>query len=137
MYMSPDDILDIYIFRCEGRVMEANIEVQTYLPLTEVTYFILLSISPGRKHGYAIMKDVEQLSEGRVMLSTGTLYGAIKRLLDLGWIERADDPQPTNNNRERKVYALTDLGARVLKAEIARLNALVVAAQVRSLGESG
>ena len=116
--------------------MEANIEVQTNLPLTEVTYFILLSISPGRKHGYAIMKDVEQLSEGRVMLSTGTLYGAIKRLLDLGWIERADDPQPANNNRERKVYALTDLGARVLKAEIARLNALVVAAQVRSLGES-
>ena len=82
------------------------------------------------------MKDVEQLSQGRVVLSTGTLYGAIKRLLDLGWIERADDPKPSNGRRERKVYTLTDIGARVLSAEVRRMNDLVVAAQLRSVGES-
>ena len=91
--------------------MNETVEVGTHLPLTEVTYFILLSLSSGRRHGYAIMKDVEQLSQGRVVLSTGTLYGAIKRLLDLGWIERADDPKPSNGRRERKVYTLTDIGS--------------------------
>lgn len=110
-------------------------EVQPFLPLTEATYFILLSISPRSKHGYAIMKDVEQLSQGRVVLSTGTLYGAIKRLLDLGWIERTDDPKPNNNKRGRKVYTLTDVGTRVLKAEVTRLNDLVIAAQMRSVRE--
>jgi DNA-binding PadR family transcriptional regulator len=71
-----------------------------------------------------------------VVLSTGTLYGAIKRLLDHGWIERTDDPQPHNGNRPRKVYALTELGARVLEAEIKRLKDLVIAARICTAGES-
>ena len=116
--------------------MSEPIEVRTLLPLTEVTYLILLSISPGRKHGYAIMKDVRHLSRGRVDLSTGTLYGALKRLLDSGWIVRTDDPAPDNGLRKRKVYVLTELGARVLQAEVERLKGLVVAAQMRSVGES-
>ena len=116
--------------------MSKLISVSTFLPLTEVTYFILLSISPGRKHGYAIMKDVRHLSQGRVVLSTGTLYGAIRRLLENGWIERTDDPEPNNGRRQRKVYALTDLGSRVLDAELRRLNTLIAAAQMRSVGES-
>lgn len=116
--------------------MNDRMDVHSQLPLTEVTYFILLSLSPGCKHGYGIMKDVEQLSQGRVLLSTGTLYGAIKRLLDLGWIERTLDPEPNNGNRERKVYALTDPGALVLNAEVNRLSDLVMAAQMRSVGES-
>lgn len=116
--------------------MDKSIEVQAHLPLTEVTYFILLSISPGSKHGYAIMKDVERLSQGRVILSTGTLYGAIKRLLDFGWIARTADPNPNHNRRERKVYALTDFGSSVLKAEVRRLSDLVIAAEMRSIGES-
>ena len=112
--------------------MDHTIDLQSCLPLTEATYFILLSLYPGRKHGYAIMKDVRQLSQERVVLSTGTLYGAIKRLLENGWIERADDLQPGNGKRERKVYALTDLGERLLQAEVQRLNTLVMAAQVQS-----
>jgi DNA-binding PadR family transcriptional regulator len=116
--------------------MENSFEEQSHLPLTEVTYFILLSISPGSKHGYAIMKDVEQLSQGRVILSTGTLYGAIKRLLDFGWIVRTADPNPNHDKRERKVYALTDFGSRVLNAEVRRLSDLVIAAEMRFIGES-
>ena len=102
------------------------------LPLREPTFFILLSLSPGPKHGYAILKEVESLSEGRVLLSTGTLYGAIKRLLDDGWIRRVDDPLPNGTDRERKAYALTEQGRRVLNAEIERLRKLVNVAQMQA-----
>ena len=95
------------------------------LPLREPTFLILLSLSPGPKHGYAILKEVESLSEGRVKLSTGTLYGAIERLLDQGWIRRVEDPVPNGTNRPRKSYDLTELGRSVLNAEINRLRKLV------------
>jgi DNA-binding PadR family transcriptional regulator len=106
-------------------------DILSRLPLREPTFFILLSLSPGPKHGYAILKEVESLSEGRVKLSTGTLYGAIKRLLDRGWICRVDDPIPNSTDRERKAYDLTELGRRVLNAEIARLHKLVSIAQIQ------
>lgn len=101
------------------------------LPLTETTLLILLSLAPGPRHGYAIMKDVTALSESRVTLSTGTLYGALKRLLEQAWIERGDDPAAPDTARERKAYQLTDLGRRTLNAELARLQKLVTAARRR------
>ncbi|MBE2200539.1 MAG: PadR family transcriptional regulator [Anaerolinea sp.] len=107
---------------------------QERLPLTETTLFILLGLSPGPKHGYAIMKEVEALSDGRITLSTGTLYGALKRLLDGGWIERVDDTAPGDNGRERKAYRLTELGQRIVSAEIARLQRVVATAQQRQVG---
>lgn len=107
----------------------------TEAPLTETTYFILLSLSPKPKHGYAIMKDVQILSEDRVILSTGTLYGALKRLLELGWIVRLDDADPKGNTRDRKVYKLSQHGQRVLEEEISRLNKLLVAAGQRLVEE--
>jgi DNA-binding PadR family transcriptional regulator len=106
-------------------------ELRGLVPLSESTLFILLSLAPAPKHGYAIMKDTRRLSEGRVVLSTGTLYGALKRLLDLGWIERVTDTD-ANGNRERKAYALTRQGRRVLEAEVARLQELVSIAQRRT-----
>ena len=69
-----------------GRTMEITTEIQSNLPLTETTLYILLSLAPGPRHGYAIMKDVRALSHNRVELSTGTLYSALKRLLDQNWI---------------------------------------------------
>jgi DNA-binding PadR family transcriptional regulator len=106
--------------------------VQDQLPLTESTFFIVLSLAPAPKHGYAIMKEVEALSDGRVLLSTGTLYGALKRMLEAGWIERVADPEPDGNGRERKAYRLTRLGRRVLDAETARLRKLAGMAELRS-----
>lgn len=97
-------------------------------PLSESTYFILLSLSRRPRHGYAIMKDVRKLSENRVVLSTGTLYGALKRLLDHGWIIRTDDPDPTDDARDRKVYRLSKHGQRALNREIARLRELLLVA---------
>ncbi|MDH5605379.1 MAG: helix-turn-helix transcriptional regulator [Anaerolineae bacterium] len=94
-------------------------------PITETTFFILLSLAPASKHGYAIMKEVDRLSDGRVALSTGTLYGALKRLLGQGWIERTDDPEPDLSERSRKFYSLTDQGHKVLKSEVERMKNLV------------
>ena len=106
-------------------------------PLTETTFFILLSLAPEPKHGYAIMKEVQQVSERRVALSTGTLYGAIKRLLEQGWIQRVDpnkDEKTPAAGRPKKSYSLSDSGRKALKAEIARLETLVHLAQAQSLG---
>jgi DNA-binding PadR family transcriptional regulator len=111
-------------------------EITSRLPLREPTFLLLLSLSPGPKHGYAILKEVEALSDGRVRLSTGTLYGAIRRLLDDGWIRRVDDPLPEAGKRERKAYALTEQGRRVLDAEIERLDKLVRVAQIRTTKEA-
>jgi DNA-binding PadR family transcriptional regulator len=111
-------------------------DTDPYLPLREPTFLVLLSLSPGAKHGYAILKEVEALSDGTVTLSTGTLYGAIKRLLDRQWIERVVDPIPNSTERERKAYALTERGRRILNAEIERLRKLVTVATTYSREET-
>lgn len=105
---------------------------QTISPLTEATFFILLSLSSAPKHGYAIMKEVKELSQGRINFSTGTLYGAIRRLLEQGWIKRVSDPEPNPTDRERKAYALTDKGRRVVDAEVQRLRSLLSMAEQRT-----
>jgi DNA-binding PadR family transcriptional regulator len=113
--------------------MDTRHEIQSQLPLTEVTYFILLSLAPGPRHGYAIMKDVRQLSRERVVLSTGTLYSALKRLLDQGWISRSGDPDHNGDNRVRKAYVLAPLGSAILEAEVQRLQGLLRVAQARAI----
>lgn len=114
-----------------------SVEPMSYLPLTEPTFYILLSLAPGKKHGYAILKDVKDLSGERVNLSTSTLYTAVGRLLDQELIERLDDddddPSP---GLPRKSYALTELGRRVLEAETIRLQGMVKEARLR-LREGG
>jgi DNA-binding PadR family transcriptional regulator len=103
------------------------------LPLTEPTFYILLSLAPGKKHGYAILQDVEGLSKGKVTLSTSTLYSALGRLLDQRLIERVpDDPDGEKHpGRPRKAYILSRLGRRVLRAETNRLSTLIEIARPR------
>jgi len=108
-----------------------NKSLSAMLPLTETTFFILLSLAPGRRHGYAILKDVQVLSENRIVFSTGTLYGALKRLVDEGWIVRLEDGANEVGGRERKDYALTEAGRSLLKAEVERMSALVQVAGQR------
>lgn len=115
--------------------LTTQIDTQANLPLAEATYFIMLSLAPGPKHGYAIMKDVTTLSDNRVVLSTSTLYSALKRLLEQGWIERVEDPNLNETSCPRKVYRLTSLGRRILSAEVARLRTLVTAAELCTVGE--
>jgi DNA-binding PadR family transcriptional regulator len=109
-------------------------EIQQHLPLTESTFYIMLCLTPEPRHGYAIMKEVEALSEGRITLSTSTLYGALKRLLEQGWIARVEEPDQNDSGRPRKAYTLTDLGRRVLEAELERLKMLVAVANERTAG---
>src|SRR5215207_2778866 len=99
---------------------------------SEQTYFILLSLKSEPKHGYAIVKDVQSLSNGRVTLSISTLYTTLKRLLDDGWIRLLEEVQ-TESNRPRKIYELTKIGGNVLQAEVQRLNALISAARTRGV----
>jgi DNA-binding PadR family transcriptional regulator len=105
----------------------------SYLPLTEATIYILLSLAPGSKHGYAIMKDVKGVSQGHIQLSASTLYTTLSRLLDKGLIERVDDDGAEQTRRLRKVYSLTETGLRVLEAETLRMQSLV-SAVMRRLG---
>jgi DNA-binding PadR family transcriptional regulator len=106
------------------------------LPRTETEFFILLSLSPGPLHGYAVMKRVRSLSDGRIALSTGTLYGALKRMLEQEWIERrSGGGSPRESGRIRKEYRLTAAGRRILEAEIHRLQELVRAVGRQQAGQ--
>lgn len=95
------------------------------LPLTETSFFILLSLAAEPRHGYAIIKEVESMSRGRVVLATGTLYTALRRMLEDGWIERIEDGSSNGDGRERKLYRLTEEGRRVFSMEAERLQTLV------------
>jgi DNA-binding PadR family transcriptional regulator len=119
--MSLDDILQ--------QKDQLVVKLPSDLPLTEATFFILLSLSNAPKHGYAIMKEVNELSNGRIKFSTGTLYGAIRRLLEQGWIKRVSDPEPNPTDRQRKAYTLTDKGKKIVNAEVERLKSLVTTAE--------
>ena len=100
-------------------------EAQDYLPLTETSFFILLSLATTPKHGYGIIKDVEVMSTGRVVLAAGTLYTALRRMLEDDWIERLEEEKPDSESRERKLYMLSDLGRQIFQLETKRLQRLV------------
>src|SRR6478609_9843594 len=98
------------------------------LPLTEPVLLILLSLAGEPRHGYSILKDVERMSDGRVVLSTGTLYGALRRLLDDDWIERFEEEE---TSRGRQAYRLTPQGRRNLQMEIDRMKHITRLATLR------
>ena len=100
-------------------------KTQDYLPLTETSFFILLSLATTSKHGYGIIKEVEAISAGRVVLAAGTLYSALRRMLEDGWIARLEDDHSNDYSRERKLYSLTTLGRRIFELETKRLQRLV------------
>ena len=94
--------------------------MNTQAALTEAVYYILLSLATPR-HGYGIMQEAERMSQGRVKLAAGTLYGAINGLLDRGWIKAV----PGAEDSRRKEYALTEAGREALTWELDRLKELV------------
>jgi|SRR5580658_10276233 DNA-binding PadR family transcriptional regulator len=96
--------------------------------LSEPVLLLLLSLAEQPRHGYSILKDVESMSGGRVLLSTGTLYGALQRLLDHGWIERVEE---NDTPRDRRTYRLTSRGRRNLQMEIERVRHLAKVGALR------
>ncbi|HWB16644.1 MAG TPA: PadR family transcriptional regulator [Vicinamibacterales bacterium] len=99
------------------------------LPLSAAVFHVLLALADGPAHGYAILKEVEARTNGRVQLSTGTLYGIVKRLLEDGWIVESR----AGSTDRRRAYRLTPFGRLVAQAEAARLSDLVDAAHAKKL----
>jgi DNA-binding PadR family transcriptional regulator len=104
--------------------------VDRYLPLTPVVFEIALALAAGERHGYEIMQDVERRTDGRIVLHPGTLYRALGRLLDQGFIEELDErPAADRDDERRRYYRLTSLGRAVAHAELERLAGQVSAAR--------
>jgi DNA-binding PadR family transcriptional regulator len=97
-------------------------------PLSEPVLLILTSLADQPRHGYALLKDIEMLSQGRVRLSTGTLYGAIRRLVEAGWIEPFDQE---DTSRDKQAYSLTSAGRKELESELDRMKQITQKATAR------
>jgi DNA-binding PadR family transcriptional regulator len=103
-------------------------------PLTPAMFNVLLSLADGEKHGYAILKEVEEQTAGEVQLSTGTLYGIIKRLLADGLIvESRNRPAADEDDQRRRYYRLTDDGRQAAVAEAVRMEKLLIRARSKRL----
>lgn len=96
--------------------------------LTEPVLLILVSLASKPQHGYALMRDIGELSQGRVAVTTGTLYGALRRLLEDGWIERFDQD---DTSRQKQAYRLTATGRRHLEMELDRMKQVTKIAAAR------
>jgi DNA-binding PadR family transcriptional regulator len=109
-----------------------RIHAEDYLPLTAPAFHVLLSLADGDKHGYAILKEVEERTGGKVLLSSGTLYAIIKRLLSDGLIEEIDDRTKDGDER-RRYYRLSKFGREVALAETERMEELLMGGKARRL----
>jgi DNA-binding PadR family transcriptional regulator len=109
-------------------------EIDILLPLTPVVSHILLALADQERHGYAIMQEVIAMTQGRMRMGPGTLYGSIKRMLKANLIiESEERPAPELDDERRRYYRLTDFGRQVLIAEAQRLSTLVGIAQTKRL----
>ena len=101
-------------------------KAEAFLPLRSNWSHILVSLVVGEQHGYGIMRDVLERSDGKVRLWPATLYGSLKRLIKEGLIvESGERPAPELDDARRRYYKLTPLGQRVLDLESERLKDLV------------
>ena len=107
--------------------------------LTPAAFHIMLVLAGGENHGYAIMREVVEHTQGKMRLGPGSLYGTIKRMLADGWIEELDErPDPEMDDERRRYYRLTGVGKKLVKAEAERLEQLVkVARRKKLLSSSG
>ena len=114
--------------------MTATRDPATLLPLTPAMLHVLLALADGDRHGYAIIKDVEARTDGKVRLGAGTLYGLIRRLLADGLIgESRRRPPAAEDDERRRYYRLSPFGRRVLVAEVERLEETVAIARSKDL----
>ncbi|HEX6533518.1 MAG TPA: helix-turn-helix transcriptional regulator [Gemmatimonadaceae bacterium] len=101
------------------------------LPLTPAVTHILLALATGDAHGYAIAKEVEELTEGQIRMGPGTLYGSIGRMIDAGLIEESPRRPRSGDDERRRYYRATLLGRRALERELRRLERVVAVARAR------
>ena len=101
------------------------VEPKSLLPLPQAQFHVLVALTGGQLHGYAIMQAVEQSSGGVVRMGPATLYGTLKRLVDTGLAEELPHRQSPDDDQRRRYYELTPLGRQMCLAEAERLAALV------------
>jgi DNA-binding PadR family transcriptional regulator len=107
---------------------------QGLLPLTPTVFHILLALADSERHGYSIMQEVTRITDGSIQMGPGTLYGTIKRMLEVGLIEETDErPDPEMDDERRRYYRLTSFGKRVAQAEVERLVVLLNIARSKKL----
>jgi DNA-binding PadR family transcriptional regulator len=102
---------------------------ESFLPLHRDTFQILVSLADRERHGYSVMQDVTQRTDGAVRLSPSTLYASIKRLIE----ELDERPDPKHDDERRRYYRLTQLGRAVAMAEARRLERLLADARATGL----
>src|SRR2546426_11639333 len=108
------------------------------LPLTQPVFHILLALAGEERHGYGIVQDVAEQTNGALHLGPGTLYGCLKRMLAAGLIEESDErPDPALDDERRRYYRMTSLGQLVVRAEAQRLANAVFAARGKRLFSHG
>jgi DNA-binding PadR family transcriptional regulator len=112
-------------------IRETDAEIEGLLPLAPAFLHILIALGDGERHGYSIMQDVAERTDGRVRMSPGTLYGSIKRMLAEGLIEELTTGAAGADER-RRFYRITRFGRRVAAAEAQRLASLL--SQARNSG---
>ena len=109
-------------------------EVDSFLPLPTAVFHILVALADRDRHGYSIMQDVGARTEGKVVLSAGTLYTAIRRMLEQGLIEELrESPAPDSADERRRYYRLTQFGRYVAVAEARRLSSMLEQARATKL----
>jgi DNA-binding PadR family transcriptional regulator len=114
-----------------------NQSTQELLPLTPPVFHILLALAGEERHGYGIMQDVAQQTDGALQLGPGTLYGCLKRMVAAGLVEESGErPDPELDDERRRYYRMTPLGKRIVRAEAQRLAGAVTVAMARLAGEN-
>ena len=109
-----------------------DLAVDACLPLTPPVFHVLVALADGEKHGYAILKEVEERTGGKAPLSTGTLYAIIKRLLNEGLIVEIDE-RPDGDDERRRYYRLTEFGKQVAVADARRMEDALAGARTKKL----
>jgi DNA-binding PadR family transcriptional regulator len=110
-----------------------DIDVQRLLPLPPAVLHILIALGEGERHGYAVMQEVAERTDGRVRMSPGTLYGSIRKMLDEGLIEELFHRGAQVDDDRRRYYRVTKFGRAVAAAEAARLASLLHHARLTGL----
>ena len=105
--------------------MPDKVAAEDFLPLPAAVFHILVALGEGERHGYSIMLDIAARTDNKIRMGPGTLYAAIKRILEQGLIAEVPDSPSLGDDERRRYYRITKLGRRVISAEMTRLSDLV------------
>jgi len=109
-------------------------QIQALLPLSPAVFHMLLALSEGERHGYALKREIAARTDGKLKLGAGVLYGSINKMLEQGLIVESDErPDAHLDDERRRYYRITPFGRRVAQAEASRMRELVAIAD-RNLG---